>query len=55
MGQDIEEGRLEIGGVLFIMDELVFVFISGFIKGMNLIDPEGFLIKGIKSQGETDK
>jgi hypothetical protein len=39
MGQEIEEGRLEIGGVFFIVDELVFLVISGFVKGIDLIDP----------------
>jgi hypothetical protein len=39
MGQEIEQGGLEIGGVFFIVDELVFLFIPGFVKGVDLIDP----------------
>jgi hypothetical protein len=33
---------------------LTFEAFSGVIEGVDFINPEGLMIKGIKSQGETD-
>jgi hypothetical protein len=55
MGEDEEEGRMKKVGVSFIKFYLVFEVIPGVIEGMDFIQPEGFLIEGIKPQGKAYK
>jgi hypothetical protein len=54
MGEDEEERRVKIRGVLFIKFYLAFEIIPGVIEGVDFIHPEGFLVEGIEPQGEAD-
>jgi len=54
VGENKEEGRVEISRSLFIKLYLAFKVISGVIEGMDFVHPEGFLVEGIESQGEAD-
>lgn len=46
---------MEESGVFFIKFYLAFQIISGIIKGMDFVHPEGFLVKGIESEGEANE
>jgi len=46
---------MKVGWILLIIFQLVFKAISRIIKGMDLINPERFLVKGVESQGKADE
>jgi hypothetical protein len=47
MSENKKKRGMKVGGVYFVKVYLSFEIISRVIKGMNLIDPEGFLIEGV--------
>ena len=49
VGKNKEERRMKIRGILLIELDLAFEIIPGVIEGMDLIHPEGFLVKCVKS------
>jgi hypothetical protein len=49
MGEDEEERRMKKGWVLLIEFDLTLEIIPGVIESMDLIHPERFLTKGVKS------
>jgi hypothetical protein len=53
MGNHEEKGSLEIIWVIFIKLDLAFEIISGIFKSINFIEPEGFLIESVESQGKS--
>jgi hypothetical protein len=55
VGENKKQGGMEIGWFLFVEFDLSLEIISRIIKGMNFIHPEGFLVKGVESQGKTDE
>jgi hypothetical protein len=55
MGKEIKEGGMKkVGWILFKVFYLVFNPLPRIIEGMNFVDPEGFLIKMVKPQGESN-
>jgi hypothetical protein len=54
MGKDKKERRLEISRILFIVIKLGFKIVSRVIEGVDFIHPEGFLVKGVESEGKSD-
>jgi hypothetical protein len=48
MGENKKERRMKIRGVLFVIRQLGLQIMSGIVKGIDFIHPEGFLIKGVK-------
>jgi len=55
MGKNKKERGLEESWVLFIEFNLAGEIIPRIIEGVNFIHPEGFLVKGVKSQGQSHK
>jgi hypothetical protein len=53
VGENEEKGRMKIRGILFIEFYLAFEVVSGVIEGMDFVYPEGFFIKGVKSEGKA--
>jgi hypothetical protein len=53
MGKNKEEGRMKIRRVLFVKFDLPSEIVSGIVEGMNLIYPEGLLIKTVESQSKA--
>ncbi len=53
MGENKKEGGVEESRVLFIEFYLAIEIISGIIESVDLVYPQGFLVKGIKSQTEA--
>ncbi len=53
MGEDKKEGRMKKSGILFVIAYLALKIIPGIIEGVNLIHPEGFVVKGVESQAEA--
>jgi len=54
MRQHKKQGRVEISGIFPIKIYLPFKIISRIVEGMDFINPERSLIKGVKSQSEAD-
>jgi hypothetical protein len=46
---------MQEGGVFFIKFYLAFQIISGIIKGMDFVHPEGFFVEGVESQDKADE
>jgi len=53
MGENKEKGRVEIRWILLIKFYLASEIIPRIIEGVDFIDPERFLIKGVKSEYKT--
>lgn len=43
---------MKVGWVLFVILQLVLDVISRIIEGMDFVNPDGFLIEGVESQGK---
>ena len=55
MGKEIKEGGMKkVGWMLFKVFYLVFNPLPRIIEGMNFVDPEGFLIKSVEPQCESN-
>ncbi len=50
MGEDEEEGGVEVGWAFLVKVYLTFEAIPGVIEGINFIRPERLLIIGVKPQ-----
>ena len=55
MSQNIKQRGVEIGGSLLVKFELTFEIIPRVLIGVDFIEPERFLVKGIEPQRETDQ
>jgi len=55
MRKDKKQGRVKVGWILFIKFYLAFEIVPRIIECMDFIDPEGFLIEGVKPQGKADE
>ena len=55
MGQNKEERRVKIRRVFLIEVDLTLERISGGLKGIDFIEPEGFLVEGITAQGKSQE
>jgi len=55
MGENIKKWRVKECRVLFIEFYLAVEIVPRIIKSIDFIYPEGFLVKGVKSQGEPDE
>ena len=53
MGEDKKKRRMKVGWVLFVILKLALDAIPGIIESMDFINPEGFLVEGVKSQCES--
>ena len=54
MGENKKEGRVKISWIFFIKFCLGSKIIPRVIEGMDFINPERLVIKGIEPQGEPD-
>jgi hypothetical protein len=55
MGENIEEGGVkEVGRMFFEIFYLTLETFSGVIKGVDFVNPQRLVFKGIESQGKTD-
>jgi hypothetical protein len=52
MGENKKEGRMEIRRILLIKLYLASEIISRIVECVDFINPERFLVKGVKSQGK---
>jgi hypothetical protein len=55
VGEDEKERGMKMGRVLPIISQLTSQIVPRFIERMNFIDPEGFFVEGIESEGEADE
>ncbi len=55
MGENKEKGRVKIRRILLIKVKLTSKIIPRVIEGVDFIHPEGFLIKGVKSEGKAQE
>jgi hypothetical protein len=53
MGENKKKRGVKVGWVFFVILYLVFNAISRIIVSMDFVNPEGFLVVGIESQGKT--
>jgi hypothetical protein len=53
VGEDEEQRRMKVRGILLIKVELTPETISRVVECMDFVYPEGFSIKGIKSEGKA--
>jgi hypothetical protein len=54
MIENEEEGRVKVKRPPLIKFQLVFETILRVIKRMDFVEPEGFFVKGVKSQSKTN-
>jgi hypothetical protein len=55
VGEDEKERGMKMGRVLLIISQLTSQIVPRFIERMNFIDPEGFSVEGVESEGEADE
>jgi hypothetical protein len=55
VGEDKKKRGMKMGWILLIISQLTSQIVSRFIESMDLIDPEGFMIKMVKPERETDE
>ena len=53
MGENKKKGRVKVCWIFFVILYLVFNAISRIIVSMDFVNPEGFLIEGVESEGKT--
>ena len=46
---------MKVCRILLIIFQLTFKTISRIIEGMDFVNPEGFLVEGVESQGEANE
>ena len=55
MGEYEKKRGVNMGWVLLIISQLPSQIIPRLIESMNFIDPEGFSVEGVESEGEADE
>jgi hypothetical protein len=53
MSENKKKRRVKVGWIFFVILYLVFNAISRIIVSMDFVNPEGFLVEGVESQGKT--
>jgi hypothetical protein len=53
MGDNKKKRRMEEGWVLFIEFYLILETIPRILEGMDFVNPKGFLVEGVESQGKA--